>query len=98
VGRDTPNNRATQSNGTYGPAYYNRGLLYLDNDPFPGITDALVRLQTAKDLFDKYKATPGFDQKLVADRPRRRQGAQEGSEEGQGEMRPSPLRTRKSYC
>jgi len=52
-------------------------LLYLDNDPFPGITDALVRLQTAKDLFDKYKATPGFDQKARR-RPGqgRRQGAQ----------------------
>lgn len=65
---DQAYNRAEQANPSYGPAFYNRGLLYLDNDPFPGISDPLVRLQTAKDLFDKYKATPGADTKLVADR------------------------------
>ena len=55
-------------NASYGPAMYDRALLYLDNDPFPGITDALVRLQTAKSLLDQYKTTPGFDPKLFADR------------------------------
>jgi tetratricopeptide (TPR) repeat protein len=65
---DSAYKRATQANAGYGPAYYNLGLLYLDNDPFPGITDALVRLQSAKDFFDKYKTSPGFDLKLVADR------------------------------
>ncbi len=65
---DSAYKRAIQSNASYGPAYYNLGLLYLDNDPFPGISDALVRLQSAKDFFDKYKSSPGFDIKLVADR------------------------------
>jgi tetratricopeptide (TPR) repeat protein len=56
--------RAQQSNPNYGPAYYNTGLLYLDNDPYPGISDTMLRLQTAKSFFDQYKNMPGFDIKL----------------------------------
>ena len=65
---DAAYKRATQANASYGPAFYNLGLLYLDNAPFPGISDDLVRLQSAKDFFDKYKATAGFDLKLIGDR------------------------------
>jgi len=60
--------RALQANGNYGPAYYNLGLLYLDNDPFPGLADALLRLNTAKTYFDQYKNMPGVDMKLYDDR------------------------------
>jgi tetratricopeptide (TPR) repeat protein len=56
--------RAMQANGSYGPAYYNLGLLYLDTDPFPGIADPLLRLRTAKSYFDQYKNMPGVDIKL----------------------------------
>ena len=56
--------RALQANGSYGPAYYNLGLLYLDTDPFPGISDALLRLKTARSYFDQYKNMPGVDIKL----------------------------------
>ena len=56
--------RALQANANYGPAYYNLGLLYLDNDPFPGISDAVVRLNAAKAWFDQYKNMPGVDMKL----------------------------------
>jgi tetratricopeptide (TPR) repeat protein len=59
--------RALQSNGSYGPAYYNLGLLYLDNDPFPGLADNLLRLNTAKTYFDQYKNMPGVDMKLYDD-------------------------------
>jgi tetratricopeptide (TPR) repeat protein len=59
--------RALQSNGSYGPAYYNLGLLYLDNDPFPGLSDTLLRLNTAKTYFDQYKNMPGVDMKLYDD-------------------------------
>lgn len=65
---DSAYKRALQANGNYGPAYYNLGLLYLDNDPFPGIPDALQRLNLARDFFEKYKAAPGFDLKMHADR------------------------------
>ncbi|MBA3542715.1 MAG: hypothetical protein H0T79_24070, partial [Deltaproteobacteria bacterium] len=65
---DAAYKRAIQTNGQYGPAYYNLGLLYLDNDPFPGIADAIVRLTTAKGYFDNYKNAPGFDVKLHQDR------------------------------
>ena len=47
--------RATNANTNYGPAYYNLGLLYLENDPFPGIKDGLQRLNAAKGYFDQYK-------------------------------------------
>jgi len=56
--------RALQANGSYGPAYYNLGLLYLDTDPFPGISDAMLRLTTARTYFDQYKNMPGVDIKL----------------------------------
>lgn len=60
--------RALQVNANYGPAYYNLGLLYLDNDPFPGITDAVVRLNAAKAYFDQYKNMPNVDIKLYDER------------------------------
>lgn len=60
--------RATQANASYGPAYYNLGLLYLENDPFPGIGDGIQRLNTAKGYFDQYKNMPGVDIKLYDDR------------------------------
>jgi tetratricopeptide (TPR) repeat protein len=56
--------RAIQVNGNYGPAYYNLGLLYLDNDPYPGMPDPMQRINTAKSYFDQYKNMPGFDVKL----------------------------------
>ncbi|MDX2091188.1 MAG: tetratricopeptide repeat protein [Kofleriaceae bacterium] len=60
--------RATSANPSYGPAYYNLGLLYLDNEPFPGVPDAVQRLNTAKAFFDQYKNMPGVDMKLYDDR------------------------------
>ena len=60
--------RALQNNNGYGPAYYNLGLLYLDNDPFPGLADNLLRLNTAKTYFDQYKNMSGVDMKLYDDR------------------------------
>jgi tetratricopeptide (TPR) repeat protein len=60
--------RALQSNSAYGPAYYNLGLLYLDNEPFPGLADNLLRLNTAKSYFDQYKNMPNVDMKLYDDR------------------------------
>ncbi len=60
--------RATNANTNYGPAYYNLGLLYLENDPFPGIKDGLQRLNAAKGYFDQYKNVPGLDIKLYDDR------------------------------
>lgn len=60
--------RALQANPSYGPAYYNLGLLYLDNDPFPGVADPLARLNAAKAFFEQYKNMPGVDMKLFDDR------------------------------
>ncbi|HEX7842054.1 MAG TPA: tetratricopeptide repeat protein, partial [Kofleriaceae bacterium] len=60
--------RGLQASNSYGPAYYNLGLLYLDNDPFPGLPDTLLRLNTAKAYFDQYKNMPGVDMKLYDDR------------------------------
>jgi tetratricopeptide (TPR) repeat protein len=60
--------RALQASSNYGPAYYNLGLLYLDNDPFPGLADTLLRLNTSKTYFDQYKNMPGVDMKLYDDR------------------------------
>ena len=60
--------RALQASSSYGPAYYNLGLLYLDNDPFPGLPDTLVRLNTAKTYFDQYKNMPNLEMKLYDDR------------------------------
>ena len=60
--------RATQANANYGPAYYNLGLLYLENDPFPGIADGMTRLNASKGFFDQYKNMPGVDIKLYDER------------------------------
>ena len=60
--------QAIQANASYGPAYYNLGLLYLDNDPFPGIADPLQRLNAAKGYFDNYKNMQGVDMKLYDSR------------------------------
>lgn len=60
--------RALQTNPSYGPAYYNLGLLYLDNDPFPGLRDNLLRLNTSRSYFDQYKNMPGVDMKLYDER------------------------------
>ena len=60
--------RALQANSGYGPAYYNLGLLYLDNDPFPGLADNLLRLNTSKSYFDQYKNMQNVDMKLYDDR------------------------------
>ena len=64
--------RAVSVSRTYGPVYYNLGLLYLDSDPFPdassGALDTLVRLQRAKTYFDEYKSMPGVDIKLYEER------------------------------
>lgn len=60
--------RALQASPSYGPAYYNLGLLYLDNDPFPGLRDNLLRLNTSKSYFDQYKNMPGVDMKLYDER------------------------------
>ena len=60
--------RAIQANANYGPAYYNLGLLYLDTDPFPGVSDTVQRLNTAKSYFEQYKNMPGFDVKLYDSR------------------------------
>jgi tetratricopeptide (TPR) repeat protein len=57
--------RALQANPNYGAALYNLGLLYLDNDPFPGLSDTMLRLNTAKGYFESYQKSPGFDSKLV---------------------------------
>lgn len=60
--------RALQANSNYGPAYYNLGLLYLDNDPYPGLPDTLARLNASKGYFDQYKNMPNVDMKLYDDR------------------------------
>ena len=59
---------ALQANASYGPAYYNLGLLYLDTDPYPGIADPLARLNAAKAFFEQYKNMPGVDIKLFDSR------------------------------
>jgi tetratricopeptide (TPR) repeat protein len=56
--------RAEAANPSYGPVYYNIGLLYLDTDPYPGIADPVQRLQMAKQYFDRYKNMAGVDMKL----------------------------------
>lgn len=60
--------RASQTNPSYGAAYYNLGLLYLDTDPYPGLPDTVARLSTAKQLFEQYKNQPGVDIKLFDSR------------------------------
>ena len=49
-------------------AHYNLGLLYLDTEPYPGISDDLVRLNAAKGFFEQYKNMPGVDIKLYDSR------------------------------
>lgn len=68
---ETAYKRALSANQSYGPAYYNLGLLYLDADPFPadsGSMDTLVRLNRAKTYFDEYKNMPGVDLALYDER------------------------------
>jgi tetratricopeptide (TPR) repeat protein len=60
--------RAEAQNPSYGPVYYNLGLLYLDTDPYPGIADPVQRLQIAKSYFDRYKNMPGVDMRLFDSR------------------------------
>lgn len=60
--------KALQANASYGPAYYNLGLLYLDNDPYPGVSDSIARLNAAKSYFDQYKNMPNVDMKLYDER------------------------------
>jgi tetratricopeptide (TPR) repeat protein len=60
--------RAEAANRSYGPVYYNLGLLYLDTDPYPGIADPVQRLQIAKQYFDRYKNMAGVDMKLFDSR------------------------------
>jgi len=60
--------RAQAANPSYGPVYYNLGLLYLDTDPYPGIADPLQRLQIAKGYFDQYKNMASVDMKLFDSR------------------------------
>lgn len=63
--------RALAANASYGPAYFNLSLLYLDADPFPsggGTLDNLQRLNAAKGFLDQYKNMPGVDIKLYDER------------------------------
>jgi tetratricopeptide (TPR) repeat protein len=60
--------RAEAANPSYGPVYYNLGLLYLDTDPYPGIADPVQRLQISKSYFDRYKNMAGVDMKLFDSR------------------------------
>jgi len=68
---ETAYKQALTVDRTYGPAYYNLGLLYLDASPFPtpqGPMDELVRLGRAKTYFDEYRSMPGVDIKLYEER------------------------------
>src|SRR4029079_8666220 len=60
--------RALQASPSYGPAYYNLGLPYLDNQPFPGLRDNLLLRNTSKSYFDNDKNMRGVDMKLSDDR------------------------------
>ena len=60
--------KALSANPSFGPAYYDLGLLYLDADPFPGVSDPLARLNAAKGFFDQYKNMPNADLKLYEQR------------------------------
>jgi tetratricopeptide (TPR) repeat protein len=59
---------ANRADPSYGQAYYNLGLLYLDFDNAGGSTDALTRLTAAEGFFTSYKNSPGFDLKLLEER------------------------------
>ena len=63
--------RALAANPSYGPAYFNLAMLYLDADPFPsggGALDNLQRLNAAKGFLDQYKNMQGVDMKLYDER------------------------------
>lgn len=87
--------KAINRDKSYGNAYFNLGLLYLDSDPFPtaagGELDTLRRLKKAKAYFDEYRRLPGADlervddvaataQKLIAREERVRRKRQEREE------------------
>jgi tetratricopeptide (TPR) repeat protein len=59
---------ALSSDSGYGPAYYNLGLLYLDNDPYPGLSDPMARITASKQFFDQYKNMKNVDMKLYDER------------------------------
>ncbi|HTR54004.1 MAG TPA: tetratricopeptide repeat protein [Kofleriaceae bacterium] len=63
--------KALSVDSSYGPAYYNLALLYLDSDPFPsggGTLDTMARLNAAKTYMDQYKNMAGVDMKLFDQR------------------------------
>ncbi len=60
--------RALQADPGYGNAYYNLALLYLDFDPFPGLSNPMQRIDAAKDFLGKYKNSKGVDMKLLDER------------------------------
>lgn len=63
--------KAIVANPTYGAAYFDLAMLYLDADPFPsggGTLDTMQRLNAAKDFLDRYKDMPGVDMKLYDER------------------------------
>ena len=60
--------KAVAANSSFGPAYYDLGLLYLDADPFPGVSDTVARLNAAKGYFDQYKNMPNADMRLYEQR------------------------------
>jgi len=63
--------KALAIDSSYGPAYYNLALLYLDSDPFPsggGTLDTMARLNAAKTYMDQYKNMAGVDMKLFDQR------------------------------
>lgn len=63
--------RAMTAAPSYGAAYFNLALLYLDTDPMPtsaGPMDTLVRLNQAKTYLETYRAQAGADIKLYDER------------------------------
>jgi tetratricopeptide (TPR) repeat protein len=94
---ETAYKRALQANSGYGPAYYNLGLLYLDNDPFPGLPDTLLRLNTAKGYFDQYKNMQNVDMRLYDDRmkdvTKAIKRAEKQQKKSKGGSTPSPAST-----
>ena len=89
--------QALKANASYGPAYYNLGLLYLDTDPYPGIADPMARLNAAKAFFEQYKNMPGVDIKLFDSRMKdvekqikRVQKQQKKAKGGGGAAAPAP--------
>lgn len=60
--------KAIQIDPGFGAAYYNLGILYLDADPYPGVANAIDRVNTAKGYFDQYKNMKDVDMKLYDER------------------------------